>query len=138
MNPTHSSGNRYLKTYYWIGCDAQTFWKALHLLPTMIANRMKLKFLVVSPPFPSPPPDLQTVLHVTICVCSIEKSLDFYKAWGLKTYGETFNGMQFLIQSKSAPKTMVLLLEDPAMKPHDAKQSYQMCMTHLSLSTSNL
>jgi catechol 2,3-dioxygenase-like lactoylglutathione lyase family enzyme len=132
-----TSTSKPLKPYYWIGRDAHTFWKALHLLPTTVADTLKNGTVWVSPPITPQPPAVNTVSHVTIRVRSIEKSLPFYQAWGLELYGETANKMQFLTQPKNA-KTMVLLQEDRTMKPRDPKHCFQLGMTRLSLLTTNL
>jgi len=105
-----------LRQYYWIGRDAHTLFRALHSLPTAVADTLKKRKLYFAPVQQSLPP-AGVISHVTIRVRSIEKALSFYKAFGLKPIGKTVNGQQFLASGASESKwpTMVLLLEDPSM-----------------------
>jgi catechol 2,3-dioxygenase-like lactoylglutathione lyase family enzyme len=105
-----------LEPYYWLGSDAHTLWKALHHLPTNVADTVKRIVLQIKTFQPTQPP-ANIVSHVTINVCNLQKSLPFYTAFGLKPYGEVEEQQQFLASgsSKLPWSTLVLLKEDPSM-----------------------
>jgi catechol 2,3-dioxygenase-like lactoylglutathione lyase family enzyme len=105
-----------LEPYYWIGQDAHTLFRALHVLPTAVSDTMKINYLTIAPVEQSLPPT-GIISHVTIRVKNIEKSLAFYTALGLEPVNEIVDGQQFLQQgaSKSKWSTMVLLVEEATM-----------------------
>jgi len=134
-----------LEPYYWLGNDANTLWKALHHLPTQIGDSIKAFFHVAPILIMSLPllPPTNVVSHVTISVKNIEKSLSFYKAFGLMPVGDTVNGQRFLLCNSSkrtkSPdwSTLVLLKEDSDM-PSPRGESYEAGMTRLCIYTSSM
>lgn len=134
-----------LEPHYWLGNDAQTFWKALSVLPTAVSDAVKATLYIKPVPTEKDLPALPSnnVSHVTIRVTKIEKSLSFYKAFGFVPVGNVVNGQQFLwLNSSTKTKNpdwspLVLLKEDPDMvTPRGA--SYEAGMTRLSMYTTNL
>jgi catechol 2,3-dioxygenase-like lactoylglutathione lyase family enzyme len=126
-----------IEPYYWIGSDAHTFWRALHILPTPVADTIKSAMVHFLPERQDLPPT-GVISHVTIRVRSIQASVPFYEAFGFVTFGPNENCQQFL-QSGASKKywsPMVLLLEDPRMEARG--KSSDAGMTRLSLLTTDL
>lgn len=120
-----------LKSYYWVGKDARTFWRALHTLPSHVADSVK-HLLTVSPEKKQLPPS-NVISHVTIQVSDLTKSLPFYEAFGLTKVGEAEDGQQFLASGSSTSEwaTKVLLVENKTLD-HRSK-SYSAGMTRLCI-----
>ena len=125
-----------IKSHYWIGMDAHTLWKALHSLPTHVADNLKRLFRFTPKALDLPP--LNVVSHVTIDVSSLEKALPFYQAFGLELYGPTVQGQQFLQSgtSKSGWPTLVLLRETKGMPTRG--ECWHAGMTRLAILTTTL
>jgi NAD(P)-dependent dehydrogenase (short-subunit alcohol dehydrogenase family)/catechol 2,3-dioxygenase-like lactoylglutathione lyase family enzyme len=117
-----------LASYYWVGRDAKTFWKALTVLPAPLGDLIK-SVIAFSPKGPKLPPN-QTVAHLTICVRDIEKSLPFYIALGFETIGSRVGQQQFLQYNPTKQSTkwesLVLLKEDKNMsdRGHSSDAGY--------------
>jgi predicted lactoylglutathione lyase len=127
-----------LEPYYWLGQDAHTLWRALHALPTTVAD--SIKGVMQFHPIKQTLPPTGVISHVTIRVRSIETSLPFYKAFGLELYGNTEDGKQFLRSASSSKEpnwsTLILLQEDASMPTRG--KSWDTGMTRLCMYTTNL
>jgi NAD(P)-dependent dehydrogenase (short-subunit alcohol dehydrogenase family)/predicted lactoylglutathione lyase len=143
-----------LKPHYWIGDDAHTFWKALHLLPTSVADSVKRGLLhfhpEMSPPPPLPPPT-GVISHFTIHVRDIAKSIPFYAAFGFEPWGHASqNGRQFLRSTLASKNhsyvsnnnnkwsTLILLQQQDENMKDRGNSSFHAGMTRLCLGTRNL
>jgi NAD(P)-dependent dehydrogenase (short-subunit alcohol dehydrogenase family)/catechol 2,3-dioxygenase-like lactoylglutathione lyase family enzyme len=130
--------NAALEPYYWIGSDAHTIWRALHTLPTSVVDTVKAA-MQFDPVQPTLPP-VGIISHLTIRVRNIQASLPFYTAFGFEALGTTENGLQFLNSGASKVKrhwsTLLLLYEDPTMKPRGAVSDAG--MTRLAILTTNM
>jgi catechol 2,3-dioxygenase-like lactoylglutathione lyase family enzyme len=126
-----------LEPFYWIGQDAHTLWRALHSLPPLVGDLIKLSLFYFRPVEQVLPP-VDVISHVTIRVRNIETSLPFYEALGLEKLGETENGQQFLRSgsSKNRWSTLVLLQEDKSMTARG--KSSDAGMTRLCIYTTNI
>ena len=106
-----------LESYYWIGRDANTFWRALSVLPSHVANALKAG-LAFAPQGPKLPPT-DTIAHVTIRVRDLDQAVPFYKALGFACVGPIEDDQQ-LLHYNPAPKgtkweTLIMLQQDKSM-----------------------
>lgn len=126
-----------IKPYYWIGPDAHTFWRALHTLPASVVDTIKAGKMHFKPIQPELPPT-GVISHLTIRVRNINASLPFYEAFGFEAFGKTENSQQFLKSgaSKRHWSTLILLQEDPNMKPRGSASDAG--MTRLAILTTDL
>lgn len=128
-----------LEPYYWVGNDAQTFWRALASVPTKVSDAVK-RALALLPQLSSyhQLPPSNCVSHVTIHVRDLKESLPFYMAFGLEPLSEGVDGQQFLSSgtSKHPWNTLVLLSEDKTMPTRD--KCYDAGETRLCLISLNI
>ena len=118
-----------------LGDDANTFWKALHNLPTHVSDSLKMLIAVIPEKKTIPP--VNVLSHVTICVSDLGKSLPFYEAFGLAKHGMAEGNQQFLSLNSSQNKwsTLVLLKEDKTLKPRG--DAHAAGMTRLCIYSKN-